>query len=63
MASSVNEHISAAERTKWDEAVATLTTHINNKNIHIPTPPSDGKNYYLGNDLKWHRVPIATVIY
>lgn len=61
MASEVNEHISSAERTKWNKTTEDLGKHEVDPKVHIPTPPSDGGNYYLGSDLKWHKVPIASV--
>lgn len=60
MASDVNEHISSAERAKWNKTTADLGTHEADTKVHIPSPPADG-NYYLGNDLKWHKVPIVSV--
>lgn len=59
MASDINEHISSGERSKWNETKEKLENHLNDPKLHIPSPPSSG-NYYLGNDLKWHRVPIAS---
>lgn len=59
MASEINEHISSEERAKWNKVINDLATHSGNSSIHIPSPPSSG-NYYLGNDLNWHRVPIAS---